>query len=495
MIENSTTAASPPPEARSGLARNAFYLVLGQVATTGMAILLSAALGRGLGASDFGLYFLISTMAGFSLVVVEWGQNLSLVREVARSPEKANTYLGSALELRAAGTVAAAAVTALAALIAGQPGRTSILGALLVIAMLPFFLAQAFGCVYRGRERMDLDALLSVLNKFLILLLTLGALRARLGLAGVIGALGLAGLGTLIAAALLAKRIHVVPRRATWEAAREVLVGGTPIVAMTITVSAQSYIDALVLARLVPDTVVGWYGAAKSIIGTLIAPATILGAAAFPRLSRVAHVPSEFRRELHAALRPLLGLGVLAGVGTFLFADFAVKLIYGSKGFGPAGTTLKVFAPGLFLLFVDVLLGGAVASLGQARRLAVVKVLNVATTTVLDILLIPYFQAHYGNGGIGVVTAFALSEAMMFAAAAWILPRGSLDLSVVLDIGRTFLAGAATLFVFWVLPPWPDAVRLPLTVVVFAAMAGAVGLVRSSEIVQWRDALLRRLRG
>ena len=160
MIENSTSEASPA-EVRSGLARNAFHLVLGQIATTGMAILLSAALGRGLGAADFGLYFLITTMASFSLVVVEWGQNLSLVREVARQPEKAGTLLSSAVELRTAGTVAAAGLTALAALIAGQSDRTSLFGALLVLAMLPFFLAQAFGCVFRGRERMDFDALLS----------------------------------------------------------------------------------------------------------------------------------------------------------------------------------------------------------------------------------------------------------------------------------------------------------------------------------------------
>jgi len=494
MIENSTSEASPA-EVRSGLARNAFHLVLGQIATTGMAILLSAALGRGLGAADFGLYFLITTMASFSLVVVEWGQNLSLVREVARQPEKAGTLLSSAVELRTAGTVAAAGLTALAALIAGQSDRTSLFGALLVLAMLPFFLAQAFGCVFRGRERMDFDALLSVLNKSLVLVLTLAALHARLGLPGVIGALAVAGLGTLVAAALLAKRIHIVPRRGTWKAAREVLIGGTPIVAMTITVSAQGYIDALVLARMAPDTVVGWYGAAKNIIGTLIAPATILGAAAFPRMSRVAHEPLEFRRELHAALRPLLGLAALAAVGTFLFSDFAVKLIYGSKGFGPAGVTLKVFAPGLFLLFTDVLLGGAVASLGLARKLAVVKVLNVATSTVLDILLIPYFQTRYGNGGIGVVAAFALTEAMMFAAAAWLLPRGTLNLSVALDIGRALLAGAATLGIFWILPKWSDAVRLPLSIVVFAAMAGAVGLVRSSEIAEWREAIARRVRG
>ena len=42
------------------VARNAFYLVLGQVVTTALGNLFSAALGRTLGASDFGVYFLIA---------------------------------------------------------------------------------------------------------------------------------------------------------------------------------------------------------------------------------------------------------------------------------------------------------------------------------------------------------------------------------------------------------------------------------------------------
>src|SRR5713101_3886566 len=47
----------------AGIARNAFYLVVGQAATTALAIVLSAALGRSLGPGDFGMYYLITTMS------------------------------------------------------------------------------------------------------------------------------------------------------------------------------------------------------------------------------------------------------------------------------------------------------------------------------------------------------------------------------------------------------------------------------------------------
>jgi O-antigen/teichoic acid export membrane protein len=63
-----------PGSAHATIARNAFFLVLGQVATTALAIVFSAALGRALGARDFGVYFLITSFAAFAYVVVDWGQ-------------------------------------------------------------------------------------------------------------------------------------------------------------------------------------------------------------------------------------------------------------------------------------------------------------------------------------------------------------------------------------------------------------------------------------
>lgn len=80
--------AAPQLGSRAAIVRNAFYLVIGQVSTTALAIVFSAALARSLGAGDFGLYFLISSFATFAYVVVDWGQQFYVIREVARSRRK-----------------------------------------------------------------------------------------------------------------------------------------------------------------------------------------------------------------------------------------------------------------------------------------------------------------------------------------------------------------------------------------------------------------------
>ena len=289
----------------------------------------------------------------------------------------------------------------------------------------------------------------------------------------------------------MSRRIGIAPSAATRAVARGLLVGGTPIVAMTLAIAAHDYIDAVILSKLAPDRVIGWYGAARNISGTLIAPATILASAAFPRLSRAAKDAGLLKIEIHAALRPVLLLGGLAGVGTYLFAEAAVGIVYGGK-FAPAGSILKVFAPGLFLLFVDVLFGAAVVAAGRSAALALAKVANVALSAGLSLLLVPYCERRYGNGGMGSVLSFVFSELVMFVSAVLILPRGALDARVFMHVGRAVVMAAATLGLVVAMPTGTPFVDLGVAVVVFTALAFALRLVGRSDVEQLLRLVRRR---
>src|SRR5207302_6618932 len=141
-------------------------------------------------------------------------------------------------------------------------------------------------------------------------------------------------------AARLYRRVTTGSLRFSKETARELLMGGSALVTMMVAVSVQPYLDAIILSKLAPADAVGWFGAAKNIMGTLLAPAVIIGAAAYPRLSRAASDVSTFNAEVRATLRPMLGLGALVGVGTYLFADSVIALVYGRQQFGAAGSIL-----------------------------------------------------------------------------------------------------------------------------------------------------------
>jgi O-antigen/teichoic acid export membrane protein len=253
----------------------------------------------------------------------------------------------------------------------------------------------------------------------------------------------------------------------------------------------QPYIDAIILSRLVPEDAVGWFGAARNVMGTLIAPSLILASATYPSLSRARGDVPALRTGLRSALRPLLWLGAFGGVGTYLFGELAIAIIYGSKGYAPSANILKAFAPAVFLLFVDVLLGYAITACGRAKAFAVAKVASIAVSTVLSLYLVPLFQRSSGNGGIGLIVAFTLSEFVVFGASILLLPRGSMDPALALDAGRAIASAGVTLLLFHFLPTLPPYVALPLCTLVFVISSVALGLVtrRDLEILK---SLVRR---
>ena len=187
------------------IARNAFYLVLGQVVTTALGIVFSAALGRTLGAGDFGVYFLIASFSTFAYVVVDWGQQFYIIREVACQPERGSVLLGTALVLRTAGAALVTVPFGLTAWALGYDAITCWYSVLFIAVSLPFFLAQGYGMVFRARYRMGLDAWVSVTNKIALLVFALVALALGVGLPGVLLAQALAGfLALAIASQLIA---------------------------------------------------------------------------------------------------------------------------------------------------------------------------------------------------------------------------------------------------------------------------------------------------
>jgi O-antigen/teichoic acid export membrane protein len=476
------------PASNPVVARNAFHLLLGQVATTALSILLNAILARTLGAADFGLLYLVTSMANFAYAVVDWGQSSYLVREVARRPEKAGALLGTSLVLRVVGAALVSVPTLLVAWVLGYDTRTRELALVMLAATLPFVLVQRYTGVFRGRERMDYEAVVTVLAKALTLAFTVAALALGGGLLAAILAQGIATTGALAVAVLFLRRLDIPPLRTSRDISRELIVGGTPFAVMVLTITAQTYVDAVVLSKIAPAVVVGWYGAARNVMNGLITPASILATAAFPRLARAAAHPDRFHSHLRSALRPVLVLGSLAAAGTYLFADFAVAVIYGAEAYRPAATLLRLFAPVLLLFFVDVLLGNAVM-VHRPGPLAASKIAAIVLTTGLDILLVPVCQARLGNGAIGLLIGFAVGEVMMIAAAVMLLPRGTLDRAFFQDLGRALLAGAGTVAVLTALPPLSPLLGIPACILAFAALSAGAGLVGRTDLAVFRALL------
>ena len=181
------------------------------------------------------------------------------------------------------------------------------------------------------------------------------------------------------------------------------------------------------------------------------------------------------------ALRPLLWLGALGATGTLLFAETAVGLIYG-PGFAPAATILKVYAPALFLVFIDILLGNTLYAAGAAVGFAVVLAVKVLVSAGLSLVLVPILQARTGNGGIGIVLSFALSELVVLSGALVLLPRGTLTGAAAVDTGACPGSAGLTLLLFWAIPSLNPWLGIPLCIATFSGASWLLGLMRQRDV-------------
>lgn len=463
------------------MARNAIHLGLGQVATTILTILLSATMARTLGASDFGLLYLISSIATFSYVVIDWGHGGIIIRETARHPARAGELLGSAIAVRSAAAVLVGTVAVGITWLLYRDLRKCVLTGALILGLLPQYLGLSFGWVFRAYERMDRDALLNVVLKLVTLIGSVACLALGGRLLGLVFTWSVAGCLTLLTGVAMYRRLDLPAITAKVETIRELLRDGAPLLVMSLAVAVEPLFNANILYKLSPTAVVGWYGAAWNIAGTLLAPAMILGSTMYPRLSSAAGDAAAFKRAFDAAFRPLFLLAVLGAVGTYLFADVAIGLIYSLQKFGPAADTLRAFAAVLLLMYVDIFLANAIVAAGKAGRLARAKIVSVVLTTGLVFVLVPLCQARFANGGLGVMFAMAIGEFFMLVVAGIII-RDDVNSRTLGDVCRSLLAGGATLLLMHLLPALTPFLAIPICLCVFAGLSLLVGAAKRSDV-------------
>src|ERR1700682_4832465 len=128
MLGTEDLTASAPPATR-GMARNAFHMGLGQVATTALTVLLTVAVARTLGSAEFGLLYLLTSVATFAYVFVDWGYGPYVTGEIARYPNRSGELMGSVLAVRIATAFLVCPLAVATAWLLGYDARTRALTA------------------------------------------------------------------------------------------------------------------------------------------------------------------------------------------------------------------------------------------------------------------------------------------------------------------------------------------------------------------------------
>jgi O-antigen/teichoic acid export membrane protein len=207
---------------------------------------------------------------------------------------------------------------------------------------------------------------------------------------------------------------------------KELIREGRPFLLFGLVLTLQPMVDAAMMSKFAATESMGWYAAARKLVGILIYPASALVAALYPTLCRLhAEDPKAYRKTAGDALFAVSLFVVPVALGCGLFPQVGVA-IFGQQSFGPAAADLRILAPYVFLVYFSMVIGSCLVAAGRQNGWTAVQLGSVLVSAVLDPPLISWFQSHHGNGGLGVCTAAVMSEVFMVCGGLWLLPRGIL---------------------------------------------------------------------
>jgi O-antigen/teichoic acid export membrane protein len=464
------------------LVRNVSHLGIGQVTSTAFGILLNAVIGRALEPAQLGILYIALAISSFVSVIIDWGQSVYLVGEMARGRIDEPELIGSALVVRLTTIVFSFVIAVAIALALGYDVHIVELTLLAIVAAIPATLYAPFGCSFRGKDRMDIDAFVNIVGKAMALVLTVIALRLGGGLTAVILMQGVGGLATLLAGVIIALRSNVAVKAPVIEALREVVWHGAPIAASSLVIASQPFVEILLLSALTTPAVVGWYGASRTILGVVISPALILLGATFPQLSRASLSLPDLRRMIDVTGRAMFIAAAFAASALYLFADHMVLIIYGYGRFEQTASILRVNAIFTPLLFFGFMLACAMVVVGRNKAMAIISIIRIGLCVLFSWLFIGYWQQRFGNGAIALAIIIGVAEIPAAVACLLLLPRGAVGSTTTLNLVRACIASLCTVVPISMLQPLGLFYLIPLFGVLFAVAAMVTRLVLSSDL-------------
>ena len=121
---------------------------------------------------------------------------------------------------------------------------------------------------------------------------------------------------------------------------------------------------------------------------------------------------------------------------------------------------------------------------------------TVALNLLSNVIAAPYFQSHYGNGGIGVAGTTLATELFMVVIGVWLMPKGVIDRALAMTFLKIGIAGGvmvAAVIAAQILGIGTVA-RILIGAAVYVALALMTKALTPADILYVKNSALRIIR-
>ena len=437
-----------------------------------------------------GNYYFAVVIVGWFEILMNFGLNTFLTREVARDRSGANRYLVNTSIVR---LLLASVTLPLMMIVIGVWGglftlttETAIAIALLTLAQIPSSLSTGLTALFYAYEQAEYPAVMGVVTVLLKVALGAPALLMGGGIGGLAAVSLIVNLITFGALSRLMMRLIMRPKyESDLALRRSMLREAFPLMINHLLATLFFKVDVPLLQSLRGATTVGWYSTAYKWIDALNIIPAYSTLALFPVMSRQAvdDKPALLRStRVGIKLLTLIALP-LAVVTTFIAPTLALAL--GGPEYLPhAGLALQIMIWSIPFGWINSLTNYILIALGQQSKLTRAFIVGLSFNLIANLILIPRFSY------VAAALVTILSELVEGFVFVFYLERALGSIRWIGLLWRLFVAAALMFAAMWI--AWSIQPLIGLAVGPMVYLAALIAL-RASGPEERR--IFNRLRG
>jgi O-antigen/teichoic acid export membrane protein len=435
----------------SSIARNTSIMLIQQIITWVSTFVLMLFMPRYLGPVDYGRLFVATSITQIFGIFVAYGGNFLIVKNVSRARERTAQILVDAVGLRfILGILSLIGVIVLAEIM-DYPWELKII---LYVLSIPFIWAGGsigLYASYQGHELMHYTSLGAIVERLFVCAIGVAALLMGAHVVTMAVIIVFGSFSNFVLLSSFARKIISYVPSIKWKHLWLELKGGISYFLFAVFSTLYYRIDSVMLSKMTPESVVGWYGVSYRLFETLNFLPYIYSVALYPILSRLwTSEEVEHHRTTQKSLGFMIIAGIPVSIGVILFAEKIIHMFYGPVMYEPSIIVLQVLSGGLLILYVNMILGITLLSSDKQQGMAIVSLSAIPVNVILNLVLIPFFQQHYENGGIGGAISTTVTEFYMTMVFIKLMPQGFMKGFSISLLFKIALAGVGMFGIFWI---------------------------------------------
>ena len=373
---------------------------------------------RRLGAESYGVFSYALGLAGFFIFFKNIGIDAILTREVAKRPGEEHRYFSTALAIEIVLLVITAVLVIFVAPFFSKLDEAIMLLPFVALILIFDDLKDLFVAFFRGKEKMELEAVVVVIANLSVVVLGFLALRYFSTPLALTASYAVASmLGVLAAIALLRPFVSGIIRNFDRNLVAPMLKSAWPIAVGGFASLFLFNVDIVMLGWWKTAHEIGLYSAAQRVVGILSLLPLLVATTALPVFSRFAHAGEgeKIRSTMETILSVLSMISLPLVVGGVILRESLLGFVFGPDYIPAAGAfvILLISIPAAY--FMPVLYNLLFAFDKQAKSVSYAIAASLCNV-LLNFLLIP----KYGILG----AAFATSSAsLLYTALMWRLGK------------------------------------------------------------------------